>query len=147
MSAQWIGILIAAALLAGGSFKVGRLSIDDAVQKEHAQMAAATTAALLARASEHAAKLAVQQKVVNAYDAAKDLPDPATAGLAQRMFIVETAAACGDQVREAGSLAGGAQAPGGVPRGDPEGLRLLQAALSAGSRDALRLNAAVQLAP
>jgi hypothetical protein len=143
------------AIAAGAGFHFGGLSADDklnayksAVEAQHATQLQAVVRTMDEHDHQAALERIADQRVIDAYDLQKALP-PITAGFVTRMRLVE-AAACraGDRVvPAAGSLAGGAQAAGGVPRSDAEGDRLLQAALDAADRDASRLNAAVKLAP
>lgn len=143
------------ALVAGASYHFGGLSSDDklnayktAVEAQHAAQLQAVVDTMTEHDKQAAAQHAADQKVIDAYDLQKSLP-PITAGLVERMRLVE-AASCraGHSVLPgAGPVARGTDAAGGVPGGDPEGDRLLQAALDAASHDAARLNAVRQLAP
>ena len=146
----------AAALLLWIGWHFGGLSKDDelnkyktAVEAQHAAQLQIVANVMTQHDQQAAAERAAQQKVIDAYDAEKNLA-PITTGIVQRMRIVEAAAACSagnSVVPKAGPMASGAQGTGGVPGGLSEGERLLQGALDAASRDASRLNAAVKLAP
>lgn len=151
------GYLIAAiaTLLAGGSFYLGGLRGDSqlanyktSVEAQHVTQLQAVVATMNQHDNAAASQHAADQKVIDAYDTEKALP-PATAGVVQRMRLVEAATcSAGDrQLPSSGAVAGRAQAAGGIPRSDAEGDRLLQAALDAADRDADRLNTAVKLAP
>jgi len=84
------------------------------------------------------------QRVQNAYDAIKDLPDPATVGTAHRVLI---AAAGGCDVPETRAMADGAQTPAAQPVG-PSGIeRALGDYIAACSADAAQMIPMVELAP
>lgn len=149
------GVLFACLLLSGGGYHLGGLAAEaklsaykTAVEAQHATQLQAVVNAMTQHDNQAAARHAADRKVIDAYDLQKDLP-LATAGIVERMRLIEAAAPCasGPQLPAAGSVAGRAQAAGGIPRCDPEGDRLLQLALDAADRDAARLNAAVKLAP
>lgn len=91
-----------------------------------------------------AAQHAADQRIVDAYDAIKDLPPP-HAGLVERMQLVEAAscAAVSGEVPGTGDAAGGTHAASGVSRGDPEARRLLQGTFNAGDADAIRWQALI----
>lgn len=147
--------VVALAIAAGAGFHFGGLSADDklnayktAVEAQHVAQLQAVVNTMTEHDKQAAAQHAADQKVIDAYDLQKSLP-PITAGLVERMRLIE-AASCraGHSVLPgAGPVAGGADAASGVPAGDPEGDRLLQAALDAAAHDAARLNAVRQLAP
>jgi hypothetical protein len=152
---KWGGIAALAALLVGGGYHFGGLSADDklnayktAVEGQHAVQLQAVVATMTMHDNQAAAQHAADQKVIDSYDLQKSLP-PVTAGLVERMRVVEAAScAAGNRVVSiAGPVASGAQAASGVPGSDSEGDRLLQAALDAAARDSTRLNAVVKLAP
>lgn len=151
------GYVIAAiaTLLAGVSFYLGGLHADNqlanyktAVEAQHLTQLQAVVATMTQHDNQAAAQHAADEKVIDAYDTEKALP-PATAGVVERMRLVEAAScSAGNRVLpSSGVLAGGAQSTGGISRSDAEGDRLLQAALDAADRDADRLNAVVKLAP
>lgn len=153
--AKWIGIAALIAAIAAFSFRQGGLASEaklakyqTEVQQQHAQDLQAVLNTMKEHDNQAAAALAEQQKVIDAYDAEKNLA-PVTTGIVQRMRIVESATcSAGDsKLPPPPVLAGGAQARSGIPRGDAEGDRLLQAALDAADRDAERLNTLIKLAP
>lgn len=126
--AKWGGI--AAALLAWSwlCFHQGGLGPTAALERDHADMAEATTKALLAQAAQAAADHASQQRVIDAYDATKDIPDPASIGTAHRVLLL-AGAACGDSdpVPETGPVAsGGAHSSGGAGETPKAQSRLVQ---------------------
>lgn len=147
---------IAAAIvtaIAAAGFHFGALSSakDLAVYKtnveaQHAAQLKTVVDTLEDQLKQAAATHAADQKVVDAYDALKDLPPP-HAGLVERMRLVEAAAysAVGSQVPAAGSDPGGTHPATGIPSGDSEGRRLLQGALDAGDHDATRYEALIAL--
>jgi hypothetical protein len=144
-----------AAFLVWVGFHFGGLSADDklanyktAVEAQHAAQLQAVVATMTEHDTQAAAQHAKDQGVIDAYDAQKDLA-PVTAGIVQRMRLVEAAScsAGGGVVPGAAALAGGTDAAGGVSGSHAESDRLLQAALDAAARDADRLNAVIKLAP
>lgn len=143
------------AAVAGASFHFGGLSKDDelnryktVIEAQHVGQLQAVVKTMDEHDKQAAAQRAADKRVIDDYDLQKSLP-PITAGVVQRMRLVEAAScrADGSLVSGAGSVAGGTDAAAGIPRGDPEGDRLLQAALDAAARDASRLYAAIRLAP
>lgn len=84
------------------------------------------------------------QEVTDRYDAIKDIPDPATVGVAHRLLI---AAAGGCTVPEARTVAGGAQAPAAQSLGPSRVERSLGAYIKACSADAAQMIPMVELAP
>jgi hypothetical protein len=149
------GVMMLIALLFGAGYHLGGLSADDklnayktAVEAQHAAQLQAVVTTMDEHDHQAALERMANQKVIDTYDLQKNLP-PITAGLVERMRLVEAAAACADDsgLPKTGAVAGGAQAASGIPRSDPEAERLLQAALDAADRDSGRLNAAVKLAP
>jgi hypothetical protein len=148
------GIAALAVLLLWTGWHFGGLSKDDQLNKYRTAVEAQYAANLKTVADTINKQIrdgvtvrAAQQKVIDAYDTEKALP-PATAGIVERMRIVESAScAASRDVPKAGTLAGGIEGARGVPRSNTEADRLLQAALDAADRDADRLNAAVKLAP
>jgi hypothetical protein len=150
------GILALAAALIAGGFHFGGLgpkadlaAYKTAVERQHAAQLAAVAKAyedqVLAAQADHAA----QQKVIDAYDAAKDAPDPVTTGLAHRVYIAAAAASgaeCG-QLPPARAVASRTQASGAIPGGNPSIIGRIQDVLDACTADADQLNAMVKLAP
>lgn len=110
---------------------------------EHARAAADDQKVALAKA----AVLALEQQqsklqaVQNDYDAIKDVPDPATMGLATRLLF----RAC--PVHEAPAVAGGTQSASAQPASDPSLADATQRLIDACSADAKELNAVIRLAP
>lgn len=147
--------LLVVVLLFGAGYRVGGLrsaaqlsAYKAAVEAQHVAQLEAVVKTMDEHDQQAAAQHAADRRVIDAYDLQKSLP-PATAGLVERMRFVE-AAACGAGDRvvpSTGPVASGVHAAGGIPRGDPEGDRLLQAALDAADHDATRLNAMRLLAP
>jgi hypothetical protein len=84
------------------------------------------------------------QKVQDAYDAIKDIPNPLDTGLAHRVYI---AAAGGCPVPATASVAGGAQTSTPIPGGDPSIVGRLQNLIDACRDDAEQMSAMIQLAP
>lgn len=146
-----LAVVAAAAI---GGFHFGGLSADDKlanyqtqVQAQYAANLKTVADTLNAQIKDGADKRAAMQKVIDAYDLEKSLP-PVTAGVVQRMRYIESAdCAAGHQLPGTATVAGGAQAASGVPRGVSELDRLHQAAFDAAARDSARLNAVVKLAP
>lgn len=150
-----VGIAAAVALLLAIGWHFGGLSsakdlaaYRTAVEAQHAVQLQAVVDTMTQHDKQAAAQHAADQKVIDAYDLQSKLP-PITAGFVQRMRLIEAAAcSAGDRVLPSpGSLAGGADAAGGIPGGDAEGDRLLQVALDKAAGDSLRLNAVVKFAP
>lgn len=151
----YIKLGAAAVLLAiatGAGYHFGGLSgsvkaadAQTALERDHASMAQAATTALLAQAAQAAADHASQQKVIDAYDATKDIPDPASIGTAHRVLLV-AAAGGGCAVPETGTVAGGAAGPAPIAIGPSEVERRLNDYIQACGGDAKRLTAAQALA-
>lgn len=134
----------AAAVLLMLVFYLGGLGPKAALERDHAAMAQATTKALLAQQKATETEHVRQQKVIDAYDATKDIPDPVTTGLAHRVYI---AAAGGCHVPEARAVASGTQARAAIP-GGPSGIeRALGVVIEACAADAGQMSAMIQLAP
>lgn len=145
---------LAAAVLAGvagAAFHFGGLSKakDLAVYKtdveaQHAAQLQTVVDTLEDQLKQAAVTHAADQKVVDAYDAIKDLPPP-HAGLVERMRLVESASctAISGEVPGAGATAGGTHAGAGVSAGDREARRLLQGTFNAGDADAARWQALI----
>lgn len=133
------------AIAAGGGFYFGGLRSTAALERDHADMAEATTKALLAQAAQAAVDHASQQKVIDAYDATKDIPDPASIGTAHRVLLL-AAAGGGCAVPETGTVAGGAAGPAPIAIGPSEVERRLNDYIQACGGDAKRLTAAQALA-
>jgi hypothetical protein len=153
--AKWIGIATLIAAIAVFSFRQGGLASEaklaafqSEVQAQHVVQLQAVVHTMTEHDNAAAEQHAADRKVIDAYDTQKS-KSPVTAGVVERMRVVE-AAACSPSNRvlpSSGSVASGAESTGRVPRSDAEGDRLLQAALDAADRDADRLNAVVKLAP
>jgi hypothetical protein len=84
------------------------------------------------------------QRLQNAYDAIKDLPDPVTTGLAQRVYL---AAARECDLPSPAAVARGVQAPSAILSGDPSLIGRIQDVIDACTADAHQLNAMIELAP
>lgn len=134
--------------LGGASSETNLANYKTDVEGQHVAQLQAVLDTMGQHDQQAAAQHAADRKVIDAYDLEKALP-PATAGLVERMRIVEGAScgASGGQLPGNRPLAGGVDPARGVPGSDPEADRLLQAAFDAGTRDALRLNAVTKLAP
>jgi hypothetical protein len=126
------------------AFHLGSLGPKAALDRDHAAMAEATTQALLAQRKQADADHSRLQGVIDAYDAQKDLPNLVDTGLAHRVYI---AAAGGCPVPETRTVAGGAQAPTPIPRGDPGVVGRLQDVIDACRADSAQMSAMIQLAP
>lgn len=152
------GIAVLAAFLVWTGYHFGGLSADDklanyktAVEAQHAAQLQAVANVMTQHDQQAAAQHAADQKVIDAYDEQKNLA-PVTAGIVQRMRIIEAAAcSAGDRVVPAGGvLASGTQDTSAKPASDPVTQRLsqlTQAAFDACAADAKQLNAVVKLAP
>jgi hypothetical protein len=105
--------IAAGVLFAALCFYLGGLAPKAALERDHADMAQAATRALLAQAAQAAADHASQQKVIDDYDANKDIPDPASIGTARRVLLLAAAGAGNCPVPETGAVAGGGARPAG----------------------------------
>jgi hypothetical protein len=137
-------IALLAAVLFGGGFYFGGLRSKTALEADHAAMAKAATDALLTQAAQAAADHDKQQKVIDTYDATKDIPDPASVGTAHRVLLIAAADSC--PVPEAGAVASGAPAAARVAIGPSEVERRLDDYVQACGRDVKKLIAAQALA-
>jgi hypothetical protein len=152
--AVFLGV-IAAAATAG--FHFGGLSKDDELNRYKTDVEAQHAAQLKAVADVYQKQLVdaqahalTQQGVTDDLNKKLEGSGSVASGLAQRMLddqAAAAAAACNRPVPKGGAVAGAAAGSAGVPRGDPEAVRLLQGALDAGTRDADRLRAAQALSP
>lgn len=129
----WIKVIVIAAAL-WLAFYLGTLKETAALEKDHADMAEATTKALLAEQAKSATELDRVNQIVRKYEAQPI--DPVVAGVARRLFKY-TIQDC--PMSAAGRDASGAAAASGVPGGNPEVERLTQQAFDAGARDSARL--------
>jgi uncharacterized protein (DUF58 family) len=145
---------LALALLAGG-YHFGGLSADaelanykTAVEAQHAAQLQTVASVMTQHDQQATLERAAQQKVIDAYDEQKNLA-PITTGIVERVRLIEAASCSAGSrvVPSPGPVARGADAGSGVPRGDSEGDRLLQAALDAAARDSARLAAVIQFKP
>jgi len=133
-----------AALLLAAAFYLGGLASKSRYEALRAAQLSAVAAAYQNQVLAREASEAKLQRVQNAYDAIKDLPDPATVGTAHRVLI---AAAGGCDVPETRAMAGGAQTPAAQPVG-PSGIeRALGDYIAACSADAAQMIPMVELAP
>lgn len=122
--AKWGGIAALALALAGGGYHFGGLSADDklnayktAAEAQHVAQLQAVVTTMETNARDAAADHAKLQKVIDAYDATKDVPDPASIGTAHRVLLLAASAAgAGDcPVQQTGPVAsGGAGSSGGA---------------------------------
>jgi hypothetical protein len=117
----------AAALLAGtagAGFHFGGLSADDKLnayktteEAQHVAQLQAVVSTMENNARDAAADHAKLQKVIDAYDATKDIPDPASIGTAHRVLLLAASAGAASDcpVQQTGPMAGGsASASGGA---------------------------------
>lgn len=150
-----IGLAVASAI-AIGSYHVGTMSSKTElatyktdVEAQHAAQIKAVADAYQGQLLAAQAHAITQQGIID--DLIKKLQDvPASdAGLAQRVLDDAAAAACAARsaVPKAGTVAADHAGAAGVPRGDPEAVRLLQGTFDAGLHDAIRLRGAQALAP
>lgn len=115
------GILFACLLLSGSGFYFGGLrsaanlsAYKTAVETQHATQLQAVVKVLEDNAKAAAADHAQQQKVIDHYDAIKDLPDPASIGTAHRVLLLAAGAGASDcPVQEGGGVASGGARPAG----------------------------------
>jgi hypothetical protein len=146
--------VIVLCVVSTASFHFGGLSADNklanyktSVQAQYAANLKTVADTLNQQIQDGVADRAAKQRIIDAYDAEK-LKPPITAGVVERLRYVESAScAASHQLPQAGTVAGGAAATGGVPPSVSELDRLHQAAFDAADRDSKRLNAAVMLAP
>lgn len=150
---------LAVLLLVGLGFYLGTLKGDasaatakTAAEGLHTAQLQAVVTALDNNARQAAADHVAQQKVIDAYDAIKDIPDPASIGTAHRVFLL-AASAGSCAVPEGASVAGGSPGATGSAREAPKAQqRLVVEAdlndyIAACGRDDKRLTLAQGLAP
>ena len=144
------------AIAAGAGFHFGSLSADDklnayktAVEGQHAAQLQAVVNAMTEHDQQAAAQHAADQRVIDAYDAAKAVPDPVAIGLAHRVYLVAASASGAEcsQLPAARAVAARTQAPSAIPGGDPSIIGRIQDVIDACTADADQLNAMVKLAP
>jgi hypothetical protein len=140
------GILAMLAALFGTGYHFGGMASKTALEAQHAAQLQAAVTALDNQASQRVAAEAKLAKVQNDYDAIKDLPDPVSVGLAQRVLYAACPAGGGD-VPKAGAVASGALAAAPEPGSDPGLGGRLQAVLDACTADAKQMSAMIELAP
>lgn len=156
----YIKLAIAGAVLAAASaasFHFGGLSSakDLAVYKtdveaQHAAQLKAVADVYQKQLVDAQAHALTQQGIIDDLNQKLDNAGSSDSGLAQRVLddqAAASAAACRSSVPKAGAVATANAGASGVPRGDPEAVRLLQGAFDAGTRDADRLRAAQALSP
>lgn len=134
------------AILFGAGYHFGGLASKTALEAAHTAQLQAVVKAMDDNARAAATEHATQQKVIDAYDRDKDIPDPASVGTAHRLLIL-AAAGGGCAVQQAGAVAGGAQGATPVPIGPSRVEQALDAYVRACSADAAQLTAVIQLAP
>lgn len=117
------GIVFACLLLSGGGFYLGGLrsaaslsAYKTAVEAQHATQLQAVVNVLESNALAAAADHAQQQRVIDHYDATKDIPDPAAVGTAHRVFLVAAGGPSDCPLPKAGSVASGGADPTGSAR-------------------------------
>lgn len=143
--AKYGAIVLVIVLLFGFGWYCGGLKGKAAVEAQgEAQLKAAVTA-LDSQATQRQAAEAKLEKVQNDYDAIKSTPDPISAGLAQRMYLIKTPGSC--PMPGAPTVAAGTETPAAVPASDAGIVGLTQAVFDACSADAKQLAAMIQLAP
>jgi hypothetical protein len=143
LAAKLGGALALIAVLFGAGYHFGGMASKTALERDHADMAAATVNALLAQRAQATADHNRLQEVIDRYDATP--PDPIIPGLAHRVYVYATAH-CGG-VPQSGSVAPGTEAPTPVPIGHSSVESALGDVLSACSADAAQMTAMIQLAP
>lgn len=134
------------AIAAGAGYHFGGLSSKTALEADHVAQLQAVVNAMDENARAAAADHATQQKVIDRYDATKDIPDPASVGTAHRLLIL-AAAGGGCAVPETGPLAGRAPDASRSTVGPSEVERRLDDYIQACGRDDKKLTAAQALAP
>lgn len=134
------------AIAAGAGYHFGGLAAKTALEADHAAQLQAVVNQLDENARQAAADHLHLQGVIDHYDATKDIPDPASVGTAHRVLIV-AAAGGGCAVPEAGTVAGGAQAPAAIAIGPSPIERALDDYIKACSADADQMIPMVALAP
>lgn len=134
------------AIAAGAGYHFGGLASKTALEAQHAAQLQAVVDRLDENARQAAADQLKQQKVIDAYDATKDIPDPASVGTAHRLLIV-AAAGGGCAVPEAGALAGRDPDPARIAIGPSRVEQALDDYIQACGRDTKKLIAAQALAP
>jgi hypothetical protein len=142
VAAAAIGVIVAAF---GAGWYCGGLRAKSQLEALQSSQFQALAHAYVAQQNAAAALQSHMQGVIDAYDADKDLPDPASVGLATRV-LYRSGPGC-DDVPKAAALAGGTPAPGPQPGGDQRAGELLQAVFDAAEADAKQLDAVIQLAP
>lgn len=140
------GALVFVALLFGAGYHVRGLRDTAASEALHAAQMSAIATAYQNQVIAREASEAQLQKVQNAYDAIKDVPDPVSTGLAQRVLLA-AGSACRSDVPKAGAVAGGAQAPAALPGGPASVGGRLQDLIDACRNDAEQMKAMIELAP
>lgn len=131
-------------IAAGAGYHFGGLSSKTALEADHVAQLEAVVKAMDENARQAAADHAHMQGVIDGY--AKTPIDPIVPGAAHRVYVF-AASACGGGVPEAGSVAGGVQAPAAVAIGPSPVERALDDYIRACSADAAQMNAMIQLAP
>lgn len=156
------GIVLVCLLLSGGGFYFGGLrsaanlsAYKTDVEAQHATQLQAVVNVLESNARAAAADHAQQQKVIDRYDATKDIPDPAAVGTAHRVFLVAAGGPSDCPLPDTGRVASGGPSPaGGTSEARKAQSRLvtiveadLDAYIAACGRDDKRLVLAQGLAP
>lgn len=140
--AKWGGIAALALALFGGGWYFNGLRWADKLDKDHADLAASTTAALITQAKDKQTQIDRLNAAVAHYESLP--PDPVVTGVASRLYKY-TLRDCA--VPGAPAVAPGIVSPGGVPGGNQEAERLSQLAFDAAGRDAARLDAVIGVWP
>ena len=152
------------AIATGAGFHFGSLSADDklnayktASEAQHVAQLQAVVTTLDNNARQAAADHASQQKVIDAYDATKNVPDPASIGTAHRVLLIAASSAGTGNcpVQQTGPVAGGSPGSSGgageTPKAQSRLVSLVEADLddyiAACGRDDKRLVLTQGLAP
>jgi hypothetical protein len=134
------------AIAAGAGYHFGGLASKTALEADHAAQLQAVVNRLDENAREATADHAHLQRVIDRYDATKDIPDPASVGTAHRVYLY-AASACGGGLPEARALAGGVPGATPVTIGPSEVERRLDDYIRACGEDANLLRTVQALAP
>lgn len=155
---------VVVAVIAAGSFHFGGLGpkVDLAkeqtsfanyktdVEAQHAAQLKAVADVYQKQLVEAQAHALTQQGIINDLNEKLAGAGSSDSNLAQRVLddqAAAAAAACRRGVPKAGAVAAADAGSSGVPRGDPEAVRLLQGTFDAGLHDAIRLRGAQALSP
>lgn len=130
------------------AYHLGGASTRADAEAAHAAQLGAVVAELERQRNAALSESARRKGIIDAYDKAKDIPSPAVAGLAHRLYLYTASAGCGS-VPGIGAVAGGAAPPAASAgsAGSAEQLsRLTQAVFDATDADSAQMNAMIQVA-